>query len=209
MTLVVLHDLGDPVGGQAWRDAAAAHGFDDVWIPDLAGHGHTPAPTGGNYTRVDPAYAVARAVVDGLELDRSIMVGVGRSGWAAMAIATAGQGAGLVLVDGLGTPWIPLAERSARRRARTRTLALDARSITAPPATGLDPRVAASQFPHGDEALVRDAAASIEIPTLLIGAEHEAAAAVAGGFAGPATVIGCTPEPKTVVAHMTAWLSDL
>ena len=54
MTVVLLHDLGDPVGGARWRSAAPP----DWIIPDLPGHGSTPAVRTGHY---DPMSAVAIA----------------------------------------------------------------------------------------------------------------------------------------------------
>jgi len=54
MTVVLLHDLGDPVGGARWRSAAPP----DWIIPDLPGHGLTPAVRTGHY---DPMSAVAIA----------------------------------------------------------------------------------------------------------------------------------------------------
>ena len=54
MTTVLLHDLGDATAGAAWRAAAPA----DWVIPDLPGHGASPAPRTGHY---DPMAAVALA----------------------------------------------------------------------------------------------------------------------------------------------------
>ena len=45
MTVVLLHDLGAEEAGEPWRAAAP-----DGWIvPDLPGHGSTPAPRHGAY----------------------------------------------------------------------------------------------------------------------------------------------------------------
>ena len=57
MTVVLLHDLGDPVGGAGWRSAAPPN-----WIiPDLPGHGSTPAVRTGHY---DPMSAVRDRALD-------------------------------------------------------------------------------------------------------------------------------------------------
>src|SRR6185436_7700268 len=52
VTVVLLHDLGDPAGGAGWRAAAPT----DWIVPDLPGHGATPATRTGHY---DPMSAVA------------------------------------------------------------------------------------------------------------------------------------------------------
>ena len=54
MTVALLHDLGDPVGGGGWRAAAPP----DWVIPDLPGHGSAPATRTGHY---DPMSVVAIA----------------------------------------------------------------------------------------------------------------------------------------------------
>ena len=54
MTVVLLHDLGDPVGGARFRSVAPP----DWIIPDLPGHGSTPVVRTGHY---DPMSVVAIA----------------------------------------------------------------------------------------------------------------------------------------------------
>lgn len=206
MTVIVLHDIGDRAGGTAWRAALDDAGIDDVWAPDLAGHNGAAPPTGGNYTRLDPAYTVARAVVAGLDLSDAVLVGVGHSGWSALVMAVAGQGTGLVLVDGLGTPWVGPAARGARRRAAARAISLDAAAVAPAGDATLDPRLSHRLPPHGDEALVRDAARAVSVPTLLIGADHAAATTVATDFGGGVTVIDCEPSAPAVAPHLADWL---
>lgn len=206
MSVIVLHTLGDPAAAVDWRTALDAEGVTDVWAPDLPGHGAAPSPTGGNYTRLDPVYEIARRVAAGLDLSETVLVGVGRSGWAAMVVAVAKQGCGLVLVDGLGTPWISSVERSAGRRRAIRATSLDPDAMAGAPPAGLDPRIARGLPPHGDEQLVREAASAVEVPTLLIGADHAAATSLAPDFSGGVTVIECAPEAGTVAAHVADWL---
>ena len=206
MNLIVLHHLGAEEAGEDWRRVLADEGLTDVWAPDLAGHGTEPAPTGGNYTRLDPVYAIGRRVADGFDLADTVLVGVGRSGWSALVLAAAKQGCGLVLVDGLGTPWIAPTEQHRARRAALRALGDDPQAMAAAPEAGLDPRIAGGLPPHGDEALVREAAAAVEVPTLLIGGDVEAANSVAPAFGGGVTVIASAADPGAVAPHLVDWL---
>lgn len=206
MKLVVMHDLGSGADGSAWHAALAATGFDEVVAPDLPGHGDTPPPLGGNYTKVEGARAVAAEVAAGLDLADAVIVGVGASGWSATVLALAWQGTHLVLVDGLGTPWLPAEERNERRRATLRALAAD-ESAHADAVAAVDPRLRHEGLGHGDEQLVRDAAARITMPTLLIGAEVARARAVAGAFSTPATVIESDPSPAAVAPLLGEWLA--
>ena len=47
------------------------------------------------------------------------------------------------------------------------------------------------------------------LPTLMIGADHEAAATLVPAFRGDATVIECAPEPGAVAPHLADWLRRL
>lgn len=207
MKLVVMHDLGAEAHGRTWRAALGDNGFTDVVAPDLPGHGTTPPPLGGNYTKVEGARAIAAEVAAGLDLADAVIVGVGASGWSAMVLALAGQGTHLVLVDGLGTPWSPAEHRNEQRRATLRALAADP-SAHAEPASNIDPRLRLEGIGHGDEMLVRDAAARITMPTLLIGSAVTQARAVADAFATPATVIESEPSPSAVAPRLGSWLAE-
>lgn len=206
MNVIVLHHIGEPSGGSEWANAFAAEEIGDVWAPDLPGHGESAAPVGGNYTRLDSVYEIARSVAAGRDLADSVLVGVGRSGWAAMVLAVAGQGCGLVLVDGLGTPWTSQTERGNQRRAALRTIAADAAAMGPSPERGIDPRIAAGLLPHGDEHLVREAAAAIGVPVLLIGADATSAETVAPDFNVGVSVVECAPTPTAVAPHLADWL---
>src|SRR6478609_4013743 len=81
MTVVVLHDLGDPAGGAEWRKVAP----DDWIIPDLPGHGSTPPVRTGHYDPMS-AVAIARWTLAG-EADassESLLVGVGHNAHGAL-----------------------------------------------------------------------------------------------------------------------------
>jgi len=133
VTVVVLHDLGDPVGGAGWRAAAPA----DWEIPDLPGHGTTPAVRTGHY---DPMAVVAIARWTIGEQTNATIVGIRRNAHAALVHAAGGGCAGVVIVDGLWGPWRTPDEEINALYATIRAVA-DDRNATAPaPPSGLDPR---------------------------------------------------------------------
>ena len=209
MSVIVLHHLGAAEAAAGWRAALAAEGVADVWAPDLPGHAGAATPIGGNYTRVDPVYEIGRRVADGFDLSDTVLVGVGLSGWAAMVLAAAGEGRGLVLVDGLGTPWRSQADVRARWRAAIRATSVSAESMGPAPEHGVDPRIAVGLVAHGDEELVRDAAEAITIPTLLIGTDHEAATSLQPSFSGAVTVVESAPTAEAVAPQLAGWLRQL
>lgn len=145
--LLVLHDLGAE-GGVPWAEAFA--GWEgDVVAPDLPGHGDAPLPVGGHQELGDAVFlldALPRAD------DPPVVVGVGRNGVAAQTLALGGRAAALVLVDGLGGPWLDVdararALREHRRRILTTPAALAPhRAGTPDPRVGLIPPAANRDF---------------------------------------------------------------
>jgi pimeloyl-ACP methyl ester carboxylesterase len=138
MTVVLLHDLGDPVGGAAWR-SAAPH---DWIVPDLPGHGSTPAVRTGHY---DPMSAVALArwtlAREATDVDAATtLVGVGHNAHAALVGAAGGDWDRVVIVDGLWGPWRDPAEEIDAFYAMIRAIAADPAATGRPPLSGLDPR---------------------------------------------------------------------
>src|SRR4051812_1870176 len=108
--LLVIHDIGDPRAGAAWDELV------DAWpgpamAPDLPGHGQTPPPIGASYALPDAAvYAWRAAESDGIP-DRDVVVlGHTSAGFAAELLAAGGRASKLVLVDGLGPPWLTFDE---------------------------------------------------------------------------------------------------
>ncbi len=101
--LLVLHDLGAPGGGE-WT-AAFADWPGRVLAPDLSGHNGAPPPVGGHYETGDAVY-VALDVLRAEAPHELVVVGVGHSGVAAQILALGGRAVGLVLIDGLGGPWL-------------------------------------------------------------------------------------------------------
>jgi len=166
--VLVLHDIGDGRGGRPWRDAFVAAGWQgDVLAPDLPGHGNEPAPVDGAYELVDPAW-FALKLLRPLADSMPVVVGVGTSGWAAWMLALAGRAAALVLVDGIGGPWVTADEWITSQRARMRALIDDPAAMAPAPKKGLDPRVRHGVTPMTDVVLARRAAAALAVPCLVV-----------------------------------------
>jgi len=137
MTVVLLHDLGDPVGGGAWRSAAPR----DWFIPDLPGHGLTPAVRTGHYDPMS-VVAIARWTLSRQRkgADPSTLIGVGDNAHSALVGAAGGECDRVVVVDGLWGPWRLPAEEVDAFYDMIRAIAADPAATAPPPATGLDPR---------------------------------------------------------------------
>ena len=137
MTVILLHDLGDPVGGAGWRSAAPP----DWIIPDLPGHGLAPALRTGHYDPMS-AVAIARWTVARQRngADTSRLIGVGSNAHSALVGAAGGDCDRVVVVDGLWGPWRLPAEEIDAFYAMIRAIAADPAATGPPPASGLDPR---------------------------------------------------------------------
>jgi hypothetical protein len=98
-----------------------------------------------------------------------VVAGHGSSAYAAIVLALAGRASGVVLVDGLGGPWVTPTEAIDDLYAHLRALLDDPAAMGAPPGDGgLDPR-AAHGFPANQarslwEALWR----AVTVPALVI-----------------------------------------
>ncbi len=162
--LLVLHDLGAPGGGE-W--AAAFAGWPGrVLAPDLPGHNETPPPVGGNYETGDAVYAA----LDLLRTDASdelVVVGVGHNGAAAQILALGGRAAGLVLVDGLGGPWLGPVEIDVRMREMRRRILTTPGAMSEPAPGATDPRATMVVGAADREFAVRQAEA-LAFPVLLV-----------------------------------------
>jgi len=132
--VLVLHDAGDVGGGGPWRIALTEAAWTGpVLAPDLPGHGGAPAPSGGAYEPADAVlHVLAHVAPDGGP--RPVVVGVGVHGWAAQLLALGGRSSGLVLVDGLGGPWMGPVEATDRVRRWLRAISDDPDAVGPPPA---------------------------------------------------------------------------
>ena len=199
--LLVIHDLAADGGGE-WTSA-----FVDwpgrVTAPDLPGHGAAPAPTGGHYELGDAVFVVA----EHLDGDAPVVLGVGRNGHAARMIAAGGRAAALVLVDGLGGPWLDIAGRNAQLRdARRRILATPGALVThAPP--GVDVRAAMVPRQWNRDHVERTARL-VTVPTLVVETPRSPtpdADQLAGAFPLGTLVRTDDHAPETVAASVIAW----
>lgn len=210
--VVVLHAVGDPAGGRPWHDALDAAGWaGPILAPDLPGHAGAPPPTGGNHELADPVLFVV-PLLDQLGPDRPVVVGVGANGWPAQLLALGGRTRGLVLVDGLGAPWLSPVEAVHAGVAELRALR-DDRAAMAEPAAGaaVDPRLRHGPRPHGSRALAQRAAAATPVPTLVVESPASAADAddradLVPRVAGGATLVEVPDAgPRTVADAIVRW----
>jgi pimeloyl-ACP methyl ester carboxylesterase len=162
--LLVLHDLGAQGGGE-W--AAAFAGWPGrVLAPDLPGHNGTSPPIGGQHEPGDAVY-VALDLLRGEAPRELVVVGVGHNGAAAQILALAGRVAGLVLIDGLGGPWLGPVEIDTRRREMRRRILMTPAAMSEPAPGACDPRATMVVGALDREFAVHQAEA-MPVPVLLI-----------------------------------------
>jgi pimeloyl-ACP methyl ester carboxylesterase len=208
MTVVLLHDLGDPVGGARWRSAAPPS-----WIiPDLPGHGRTPAVRTGHY---DPMSAVAIArwtlARQPNGADTSTLVGVGSNAHSALVHAAGGDCDRVVVVDGLWAPWRPPADEIDAFYAMIRAIAADPAATAPPPASGLDPRagygygvMSSARFAQRFWATIDQPVLAIETPRSTTPRDERTERL--GWFGGATTLVELdTGDAATVVDAIQAW----
>jgi hypothetical protein len=208
LTVVLLHDLGDPVGGARWRSAAPP----DWIIPDLPGHGSTPAARTGHYDPMSAA-AIARWTLahETHGTDPSTLVGVGHNAHAALVSAAGGDCDRVVVVDGLWGPWRSPAEEIDAFYAMIRAIAADPAATAPPPASGLDPR---ATYGYGVMSSARFAQrfwSSVDQPVLAIETPRSTTPSAerverAAWFGGAHTLVELdTADPATVVDAIQTW----
>ncbi len=162
--LLVLHDIGTS-GGAEWV-AAFADWPGAVVAPDLPGHHGTAAPVGGNYDTGDAVIAGLDALRGGT-YDDLVVVGIGHSGAAAQVLALGGRAAAVVLVDGLGGPWLDPAAVDARRRALRRQILSTPAALAMPDPGADDPR-ATMVLGAVDRDFAVTQAAAMPVPVLVV-----------------------------------------
>ena len=180
--LLVLHDLGAPGGGE-W--AAAFAGWPGrVLVPDLPGHNGTPPPVGGQHEMGDAVY-VALDLLRAEAPEELVVVGVGHNGAAAQVLALGGRAAGLVLVDGLGGPWLGPVEIDMRLREMRRRILTTPAAMSEPAPGAADPR-ATMVVGAADRGFAVRQAEAMPVPVLLI-----------------ETPTSPTPDTDDLVSHFT------
>jgi pimeloyl-ACP methyl ester carboxylesterase len=162
--VLVLHDLGAP-GGSEWT-AAFAGWPGRVLAPDLPGHNGTPPPVGGHHGTGDAVY-VALDLLRTEPPDELVVVGVGHNGAAAQILALGGRAVGLVLVDGLGGPWLEPADLDARQREMRRRI-LTTPAAMSTPAPGADDPRATMVVGAADREFAVSQAEAMPVPVLVI-----------------------------------------
>ncbi len=204
--VLVLHELGDERGGMPWREAFSAAGFPHVIAPDLPGHCGQAAPVGGNYTMTEAGFAVAGLLANGLQLEEHIVVGIGQSGWSAQILAMAGHIQGLVMVDGIGGPWIDARSRVLQRRTRSRAIVSDPEALGDFNGGGMDPRLRHVIASHGDRELAQRAAALTLVPTLVLESTSVADDELIAGFGAGCERQELKVTPQSVAEAVAVWV---
>jgi hypothetical protein len=205
-SVVLLHDLGAEEAGGPWRAAAPS----DWIIPDLPGHGVTPAPRHGAYDPLGPVTLARWALA--AEPDPGRVVGIGQNAPGALILA-AGAGCGAVaIVDGLWGPWQDAETAVDVMYADLRAIVADELAVAAPPAVGLDPRARHGYGVHASAPFVAKFWGAVACPVLAVEtpasitppADRAARAAL---FGGESTLIELDDvAPSVVVAAVLAWL---
>ena len=96
-----------------------------------------------------------------------VVVGVGHNGAAAQVLALGGRAAGLVLVDGLGGPWLGPVEIDTRLREMRRRILTTPAAMSEPAPGAADPR-ATMVVGAVDRAFAVRQAEAMPVPVLLI-----------------------------------------
>jgi len=208
LTVVLLHDLGDPAGGAFFRAAAPP----DWIIPDLPGHGSTPPVRTGHY---DPMSVVAitrwTLARERASADTSTLVGVGHNAHSALVGAAGGDCDRVVVVNGLWGPWRAPDEEIDAFYAMIRAIAANPAATDPPPVSGLDPRAAYGYGVMSSARFAQRFWGAIDQPVLAIETplsptprdEREERVA---WFGGGATLVELdAAEPATVVDAIQAW----
>jgi hypothetical protein len=202
VTVVLLHDLGAEEAGEPWRAAAPG----DWVIPDLPGHGATPAPRHGAYDPMGPV-TIARWALGGT----GVVVGVGDNAHGALILA-AGRGCeSVAIVDGLWRAWEEPDEAIAQMYAGLRAIVQDAGATEPPPSSGLDPRTKHGYGVNMSPSFAQRFWGAVTCPVLAI--ETPASSTPAdereervSWFGGPAELIELDPVSEAdIVTAVMAW----
>ncbi|HZU73807.1 MAG TPA: alpha/beta hydrolase [Acidimicrobiales bacterium] len=207
--LLVIPDVTDPGAGRHWETALRSAGWaGPVMVADLPGHGRAAPPADGNYEMAE-VIAALRAL-HGAGDDPAVVLGEKGSGWTAQVMALAGRTCGLVLVDGLGGPWLAPAEVIAGWRRWLRDLADDQDALGPAPPAGPDPRLAHRRPTQNSREQAERAAALVKVPTLVIETPASAltpseAAELAGQFGlGVLRRVASRAEASAVLVGLAA-----
>ena len=202
--ILVLHEIGAMAGGEMWREAFGGK----AEVPDLPGHGSAPAPIAGHYELYDAAFTAAELLTTG---PVELLVGIGKSGWAAELMGAGGKADAVALVDGLGGPWADPATVIAEGAAWVRGIADDPAAVEPPPVGRPDPRLHHGVPPMRSRHMAERAAAAVAVPVLLVETpasplEPADVDELAARFAGGATVLRLdSSEPAALAGAVLGW----
>lgn len=170
--LLVMNEPAELDGTEPWVTAlqAARWGGEVIGV-EAPGTGGSSPPVGGYLDPVDPAFQAVEALGIRLHDDGFVGLGIGESGWAATVLGLARTLQALVLVDGVGAPFMDDDGWAAQRRERIRRAA----ESTDTPADGVDPRAGQSVGAHHCLDLAVRAMGAVAIPVLLIETPDSAA----------------------------------
>jgi len=208
VTVVLLHDLGDPAGGADWRTTAPA----DWIVPDLPGHGATPATRTGHY---DPMSVVAIgrwAMAHAADARGATLIGIGQNAHGALVDAAGGGCDRVVIVDGLWGRWRTPSEEVDAFYGMIRAIASDRDATAAPPASGLDPRATYGYGVMVSPAFCRRLWSAIDQPVLVLETPAsvtppEARPERVSWFGGTTTLVQLdAADPATVVDAIREWI---
>jgi pimeloyl-ACP methyl ester carboxylesterase len=210
--LLVLHDFGLGYAGGPWGDALSGAGWPGrVLAPDLPGHGDAPPSIDASYDPVDAAWLALRTVRAADLASRPIVMGVGRSGFAAQMLGVAGRAAGIVLIDGVAGPARSAVEIIADQCAWLREMADDPLAMVAPPHGAPDPRLRHGAPGWFSRKMAEDAVRNLTIPVLVIETTSSGADdALLALFGGPLRVHRADrDDPDAVAPLVVGWGNDL
>ena len=114
-----------------------------------------------------------------------VVVGVGHNGAAAQILALGGRAAGLVLVDGLGGPWLGPVDIETRQREMRRRI-LTTPAALSEPAPGADDPRATMVVGAADRGFAVRQAEAMPVPVLMI-----------------ETPLSTTPDTDDLAGHFT------
>jgi len=200
--VVLLHDLGAARAGEPWR-AAAPGGWT---IPDLPGHGTSPAPRHGAYDPMGPV-TLARWALGG----QGLVVGVGQNAHAALVLGAGGGCDAVAVVDGLWGPWQDPEDAIDDMYAGLRAILADESAIAPAPPSGLDPRAAHGYGVYVSPAFAQRFWGAVSCPVLAVETATSATppperAERLAWFGGTATLVELeSPDPEAVIHAIATW----
>jgi pimeloyl-ACP methyl ester carboxylesterase len=209
--LLFLHEIGDAEGARRWRPLV--EGWPGaVLVPDLPGHGGTPPEEGAYYAPGDAALFGVRALRAAGVASPPVAAGHGWGAFGAELLAAAGRASALVLVDGLGGPWVSWSDLMHVQHDWLHAVLADPAALAPPPPGELDPRLRHG-FPSIWERSFTEARRNaITVPVLVLESPAsttppdetaERIAAFGGEARGEAIA---AVSPQAVLAALTAWL---